>query len=274
MNPIRLGIVIIARDEEDYILNTLRTIQNQTIRPTLTILINDNSKDNTKKLVMESYPEIQIIDYPYTHKSYLGKAELSHVYNLGLIELAKMDLDYTMIVGADHILTLDYVQTLIDEFNKNDNLAIASGTIRDEYSIYPRGSGRLYSDSFLKLIGYRFPFNYGYESYHFYLCEYMGFDTMVLDTLQTETQRTTGSNYKLSNYEDRGKSFKALGYSKLYLKLYTATLNRPQALSVIKGYNDSSVKLYDLNLRKFIANKQRKQLIHPSIIKRALKKFI
>ena len=73
-------------------------------------------------------------------------------------------------LGADHVLSSDYVSTIISKKWKKIILVIASGIIDGEFhkDTSPRGSGRIVRYDFWKKYGLEYPCWYGFESYIVY----------------------------------------------------------------------------------------------------------
>ncbi len=262
MKKINYAVLVIARNEEKIIIPTLQSIINQSLKPVQIIVINDGSTDGTQDKIKHRFPnDVTVIDYPFTHESYLNDPKLSRVLNYGMNELTDSDLDYLLLMGADQVLPVHYSQTLINKMEKDPTLAITSGTIHGEYNTLPRGSGRMYRNSFLKLIGYCFKENYGNEDYHLFKAMQLKFKVFADNSLLT-TARKTGKNYGTNKNINRGRSYRALGYSKLYLTLKIMLKeSRESAREILQGYDDDFVKLYEPELRSFVSSWQKKQLI-------------
>jgi N-acetylglucosaminyltransferase len=101
----RIEVVIAARNEEERIGDTLRSLQKQTLPPTRVIVVNDGSTDATGRIALELGCEV--VELPYHPSSYLGRPELAGVFNAGLRQVST-DAGYLMILGADHALPEDY----------------------------------------------------------------------------------------------------------------------------------------------------------------------
>ncbi len=64
------------------IKKTLEGIRNQTVKPNSIIVVNDNSKDETKKIAM-SYGA-KVINFPYEHKNWVISGELGILFSFGM----------------------------------------------------------------------------------------------------------------------------------------------------------------------------------------------
>jgi hypothetical protein len=193
----------------------------------------------------------------------LGTPVLAGVINRGLARIERGNYDHVMILGADHILPPHYLTAVLDAMAEDRRLALCSGTIEGERSIVPRGSGRVVRADFWQSIGFRYPENYGFETYLVLKAQQLGYNTRVLSNLQTQTQRKTGRNYKKSVYISYGKSLKALGYSKLYsaARIGLISIKNPKGgFYMVKGYLSDDVQAYDPELRSFLSSIQHQRI--------------
>jgi len=270
MNQTKYAVLVIARNEEKTIISTLKAIADQTLKPFKIILVNDGSTDNTGEKVKHRFTNVTVLDYPEKHESYVHNPKLARTFNFGLKELTVLNLDYLLIMGADHVIPSNYAEFLINEMEADPNLAITSGTIRGEFNTLPRGSGRMIRDSFFRSIGYCYIENYGHETYHLFKAMQLGFKVFNYPSL-ISTARPTGANYNATYHKNRGRSFHALGYSKLYMNFLFFFKESRESIADIKGgYADEYVKLYEPELRSFVSSWQKKQLFKLSSIKKIL----
>jgi glycosyltransferase involved in cell wall biosynthesis len=269
-----IGVIIIARNEEDHIKNTLESVIAQTYHPYRIICVDDASIDNTSKII-KSYEQVELLKSTTQHESYLGKKELALIINLGLEELKKdCSVDFISILGADTILPKDYFSNLIERMENDEKIAITSGVISNEYSDVPRGSGRMVRSDFWRKIGSLYPVNYGFEAYLVLKAESMGYTTKTYKDLIILSQRKTGSKYSPKLYQYYGMAMKSLGYTLGYAigKGFLLMLKRPSGgINLIQGYFSKDVTLYDPETRKYVRNLQN-NLPFTFYLKRIMKK--
>ena len=261
----RVAAVIPARNEENFIGRTLAALFNQHTRPNRVIVVNDGSTDKTAEVASAAGAEV--VDMPDRGYNVLGTPVLAGVINRGLARLQERGYgsegDYVLILGADHILPPEYITAVLDAMAKDRMLALCSGTIEGERSIVPRGSGRVVRADFWQSIGFRYPENYGFETYLVLKAQQQGYSVKVLKDLATQTQRKTGRNYKKSVYVSYGKSLKALGYSKIYsaARIGLISVKNPKGgFYMFKGYLSKDIQAYDPELRSFLSNIQHKRI--------------
>jgi len=211
MDKINYDVLIPARDEEENIKKTLEGITNQTIKPNSIIVVNDNSKDKTEKIAI-SYGA-KVINFPYEHKNWVISGELGILFSFGMNFFNK-DNSYFMILGADHILPENYIEEIIKNMEKDD-VDMASGTIENEITESPRGSGRIFTKKAMDCIEWKYQSSWGYETYALFKIQSEGMKASVYP-ITTKTQRPTGTNYNIKKFYHMGFSYKALGYTSFY----------------------------------------------------------
>lgn len=261
----RVAVVIPARNEENFIGKTLNALSNQHNLPNRVIVVNDGSTDRTAEVA--SIAGAEIVDMPDRGYNVHGMPVLARVINQGLARLEEYDFggpsDYVLILGADHILPPHYITAVLDAMTEDKRLVLCSGIIEGERSIVPRGSGRIVRADFWKSIGFRYPENYGFETYIVLKAQQQGHEVKVLKDLTTTTLRKTGKNYKKSVYISYGKSLKALGYSKLYsaARIGLISIKNPKGgFYMLRGYFSKDVQTYDPELRSFLSSIQHQRI--------------
>jgi len=246
--------MIPARNEQTNLYKTLLSLFEQTVKPSQVVLVNDNSIDNTRE-VGQSFG-CNVIDYPFNHKeNWVGSFKLAAILNEGFKALDS-DLDYIMILGADHILPKNYIEKITDRMNVSDSIVIASGMILGEWSTTPRGSGRIIKAHYWKKIGSCYPMNYGYEGYALYKALSLGYEIKYYSDIHTTTQRKTGNTYKPSMSYNYGKAMQALGYTSSYAlgRCFVNTKRKglKHGIAMLKGYRSNHVTPYEKELVDFV----------------------
>jgi len=252
------GVVIPARDEERYIEKTLISLISQTIRPFI-VVVNDGSIDRTREIASR-YADV-IIDLPRHEESWTGKPQLARVFNAGFDILSSMDVDYVMISGAEAIYPPDYIEKITYRMRRDD-VVIASGVAEGEKSkpFSPRGSGRVIEAKWFHSVGFKYPENYGFESYIVFKALSQNRKVAVYPDLKFKLQRKTTITPKKAYYW--GKGMKALNYSILYStgRLILLIPRSPRAaFAMLMGLLSRDVEKYS-DISKFVPYFQRKQI--------------
>ncbi|MCJ7636195.1 MAG: glycosyltransferase family 2 protein [Nitrososphaeraceae archaeon] len=251
----RVATIIPARNEEKFIGETLAALLNQDITDNNIIVVNDGSEDKTKEVV-NSFPNIELINIENRGFDAHGTPNLAKVINQGLEKLLPDVLyDYIMILGSDHILPSNYIRKIVDQMDDNRDIAICSGQIKGEKSKVPRGSGRIVRSDFWKTIGLQYPLKFGFETYLLIKAQQLGYRINVLNDLISLTSRPTRKSYKKETYVSYGKSLRALGYIQLYSagRIGLISLKNPKgAFYMLKGYTSSDIEFYEEDFRSFL----------------------
>jgi len=260
----KVAVIIPALNEEKAIGDSIISLKKQTLSPYRIIVVNDGSTDSTEKIV-KSFKEIEIVNRK-PHESYVGKKELATTFNAGLEKLCDDDkCNFIMILGSDIILPNNYLLKITKEMNKNPNLVISSGVIEGEYSTTPRGAGRVVKYEFWKNLGLAYPVNYGFEGYLILKAKSLGYESEVFNDLTMTTKRKTGQRFDPSLYFYYGLGLKALGYSIPYAlgRILIFGKKTPRGgLKMLQGFLSNYDELYEPELRRFVKQTQRSNLIH------------
>ena len=168
----RYILVTPAKDEEKNLSGLIQSIVKQTIKPILWIVVDDGSRDRTSGIIEEAK---EMHDWIETIR--LGECtwdlgiHLSYVCRTGFDYAIKYCKEHNVwyhyigIIDADVVLSEDYFERLMNEFENNPKLGIASGEVwnivgnemiqnkQNEY--LPLGGARLWSrECFDKTGGY------------------------------------------------------------------------------------------------------------------------
>ena len=160
-----------AKNEERNLPDVADSVLKQTIKPKLWVIVDDGSTDKTsqiinnleseygwiKGLTLKPGPRDQMFHYPIVCKSGFD-------YAIEYCEKKGIDYEFIGLLDADTILEEKYFEKLINEFNKDKNMGIASGGIY--YTIngtiqwdktnekLPHGTGRLWTKECFLNTGY------------------------------------------------------------------------------------------------------------------------
>ncbi|OGJ84548.1 MAG: hypothetical protein A2268_11205 [Candidatus Raymondbacteria bacterium RifOxyA12_full_50_37] len=123
------AVITPVRDEERYITWTLKSMVRQTHLPTLWIIVDDSSTDNTPNLVRKYAAHHAWIQYRQIQRAsprQTGSAEIL-AFNYGLDFLDGVPYDILVKLDADVSISKDYFAELVSRFARNEKLGIASG---------------------------------------------------------------------------------------------------------------------------------------------------
>ena len=165
-------VITPAKDEEDNLPRLIRSMDEQSVRPLLWVIVDDGSQDQTPSIIakaMESRPWLHTFRLPETERywgfkySTVCKEGFDHAVKLA--EEKGLDYSFIGLVDADMVLEKDYFFKLLTKFRENPKLGIASGEL---YSIHkgrellekerhdiPSGGQRLWRRACFEECGYR-----------------------------------------------------------------------------------------------------------------------
>ncbi len=240
-------VIIPARNEKQFLSSTLDALKKQTLVPDRIIVVNDGSTDDTSSIAKKFH--VDVFDLDNRGFRATGQPILANVINKGLENILDDECQYVMILGADHIIPSNYISKIISIMEENNSIVIASGVIKGESQrdTAPRGSGRIVKYDFWKKLGLRYPSWYGFESYIIYKALIESYEIRVVRDAVGWSQRPTG---KTTNYKNYGKAMRALGYHPAYALGRIILLfkhNPKDAIKMILGYFDLSIKKYDIS---------------------------
>ena len=265
----KYGVVIPARNESANIKYTIRSIMSQLIKPELIVVVDDNSEDDTYYVAEKEGAYVMRIkrksNAPITATPYFA-----YIINKGLEILRKQNLDFIMISGADTIYPRKYVYTIIKNMIK-DKVVVASGVALGERTggiLSVRGSGRIINATWFDKIGFKYPLNYGCETWLLLKALSMGMNIAVYYDVVFYLKRKTTMNPRRAYLY--GKAMKSLGYPRFYSigKIFNMFLKgrRKESLYMFIGYKKKS-NIYN-NIEETTKYILTKELLSKSIIKK------
>jgi glycosyltransferase involved in cell wall biosynthesis len=126
LNNIHLVIITPARNEEDYIEHTIKSVISQTFLPKRWVIVSDGSTDNTDSIVKKyaiKYNYIKLLSLPEKReRHFAAKAE---AIKAGIQHLEDIDYHLICIIDADISFDSDYFKFLTDKFKRDDLLGLA-----------------------------------------------------------------------------------------------------------------------------------------------------
>ena len=223
-------IVSPVYNEEKYLKTFINSIIKQTVKPTLFVLVDDNSSDNSSSIIKEYSNQYGWIKYIY-RKSQDKKVQGSKVieaFNFGIKNINLDDFSFIAKIDADLELPDNYFETISASFNKNSKYGIVGGYVKElengnwvpkHYSLtsyHIRGALKSYRKECFKEINGLMPVLGGdgldeMKALHF------GWETQNLD-LSVKHFRPAASDYRplklpfktgFANYKNGGSLFLA-----------------------------------------------------------------
>lgn len=279
-----------CKDEGEYIEETLNSVLSQTIQPSLWVIVDDGSTDNSVEIIheyMDKMPYIKLVQRPKNTKRNVG-AGVIHAFNEGLKHINIDKFDYICKFDVDLKLPKKYFETLITHMDADEFLGTCSGKAYyihsktgekkselcgDEASV---GMTKFYRRECFKQID-GFVAEVGWDGYDCHRARYFGWRALSIDheDLNFIHLRPMGSSQK-SIYKGRirhGKGQYHLGAHPLFFiasSIYRSIKQRPYIIGTvfsIYGYAKAALNKNDKHfggkeITEFIRKYQIRALIH------------
>lgn len=273
-------VITPARNEELHISRLIESVANQSLRPLAHLIISDGSTDRTHEIVRSYMREL----------SYLGLVEKAHddsacfgskatAFNLGWQHTLQLDYQYIANLDADISFEKSYFSTLINIFDKNQNLGLAGGLIYeksgDKYqpqlisSNSVAGPVQCFRRRCLESIGGYVPLTKGgIDTLAEIMARMKGWETQTVRTLCVHAHRPvrTGNATQIGVRFNKGQVQYGMGYHPLY-QLASCLLRIVEkpfligSLATLTGYIWASMGAYPRQIsQELIDYIQREQL--------------
>jgi len=250
------AVLIPSKNGEATIEQTLRSVFSQTVSAREIVVIDDASTDATPR-ILERFPQVTKIRLE--HKLPRDFARVPKLINLGLSRVSE-PCSYVMISGDDSLYPNNYVQLVLEEFKKDSQLYVCSGShtkqkVFDQAS--PHGSGRIIRYSFLKEV-LPFPESIGWESWILFKAQQKGGRIKRIASASYQHLRPYGS----SSVWTFGQSMYELGYPFWFILVRLAKNimtepNKLQQLTMLGGFLEFKLKRKPkLDISDFVGRSQ------------------
>ena len=222
-------IIIPTYNEEESILFCLESVENQSFKDFSCVVVNDNSTDNTSKIVssfIEGKNRFSILERKKNLRSentHSPGAKVIRAFNFGLNSQDLSDFDIICKFDADIIFPTHYLEEINKVYEKNPKVGMASGIVYIEKDgrwqfenlsskNHVRGPIKSYRKScFMEMGGLKEIL--GWDNIDIMLCKMYGFETLTLKNLWVKHLRPTAYKYKNQKAEKLGEYFYNIGLS-------------------------------------------------------------
>jgi glycosyltransferase involved in cell wall biosynthesis len=129
---LRYAVVTPARNEEEYIERTIRSVVSQTAPPMRYVIVSDGSTDKTDEIAQRYADEYDFITFLRPDTSQAGAKNFGskvRAFNAGLKLLS--DVDYNLVgnLDADVSFPPDYFANLLAKFDADPQLGLSGGAV-------------------------------------------------------------------------------------------------------------------------------------------------
>jgi glycosyltransferase involved in cell wall biosynthesis len=129
---LRYVIISPARNEEQFIELTLRSMAAQTLLPVRWVIVSDGSTDRTDAIVSKyaaSYPWIELLRMPERQeRHFAGKV---HAFNAGFDRVKALEFDVVGNLDADVSFEPEHFEFLLRKMQENSELGVAGAPFRE-----------------------------------------------------------------------------------------------------------------------------------------------
>jgi glycosyltransferase involved in cell wall biosynthesis len=125
----RFVIITPCRDEAAHLETTIASVVNQTVRPTVWIIVDDGSQDDTPRILASAqrhHSFIRLVRRPDRGRRAVGSGVIDAFY-AGLATIRLEDFDYVCKLDADLRLSPHYFQRVLERFESDPLLGTFSG---------------------------------------------------------------------------------------------------------------------------------------------------
>ncbi len=229
-------LIIPSYNEEKFIALTLQSIVNQTILPKKVVVVNDNSTDQTAKIIADFSTKHSFISLINTTSQavHLPGSKVINAFNKGL-ETIDNNYDFIVKLDADLILPTNYFETIINHFKSDSKIGMAGGfayieknnnwileNLTDKDHI--RGAFKAYRKECFEQIGGLKP-EMGWDTVDELVSKFYGWKVVTDETLKVKHLKPTGANYNISVRYKQGEAFYSLGYGFFITAIAAAKLS-------------------------------------------------
>lgn len=249
---VKVAAFVVARNEEEHLGDTLDSLHSQTQVIDPIVVVDDGSTDHT--YVIANRKGCRVVMLPYHADSYVGRPELANVFNAGLdCIMAHFIPDFVIQMGADHILSEDYVESIIERMGESVKMASGSTQLAPLEPDTPWGSGRIIDAKlWYDINGMRYPVKWGYESWLVYKFRMLGYEVKRYDDITSFT-RPVRMYPEKANYW--GRCSYALGGAIPFAMVKAISMGM-DGLHYMKGYFTRSEVEKHEDIAKYVRKQQ------------------
>jgi len=275
----RYVVITPARDEEQTIELTIRSMFAQTVPPLRWVIVNDGSSDRTRELVerqLEAKPWIELVDRHDRGFRALGGGVIE-AFEDGRARVRELPWEFVVKLDADLSFGPRYFENLLARFDANPRLGMASGKtflLRGDrkriewcHDDHVRGPAKMYSRACFEAIG-GLVARRGWDMIDETRAQMLGYETRSYVEEELIHHRPIDARQQnvLRSRFEMGKLYHFLGYHWLYHALRCARsaledYPRPLGgLALLAGYAWATLSRAERYEPDYVAFVRRRQL--------------
>jgi glycosyltransferase involved in cell wall biosynthesis len=276
------ALVSPVRDEASTVGCTLASVLAQSVRPVCWVIVDDGSRDATRKICENAAAEHDFIRLVHIEDRGYRKpgAGVVHAFQRGLEEIADMPWEFVGKLDGDVEVPCRYYESLLSAFGAEPRLGIASGACLalrgDGYYLeksaphHTRGPCKMYRRTCLEEIGGLRP-TLGWDGLDGYQARMLGWHTRTLPGLKVLHFRPTLGNrggLRATLRSGRGPYYMRYRLDYLLIRAGVNLIRPPYllgTLGLVLGYLEGHLKgaerLEDPELTRYIRREQKQRLV-------------
>lgn len=281
----RYVIVTPAKDEENYIEYTIKSICKQTVLPLQWLIVDDGSKDRTFEIIRDyarRYDWIKVVRRESIKEKRAPGPKIISAFYFGMENIDYPEYEILVKLDADLTLPEHYFEQVLYEFRKDSNLGICGGicTVRKgEVMVrepigdldHLRGPIKSYRLGCFHQIG-GIKKTVGWDSLDELMAQYYGWKVRVLPQLKVIHHRpTTTETGRLRASYRFGRALYSMRYGPLFSLTSSIKwgLQKPYIVSGLIAYCGyltallgSEKKIIDKEIGKYIRQYRKRKILH------------
>ena len=274
-------IVIPAHNEVDSILLTLESLVNQTLSPKKILVVNDNSTDDTEKLVSvfaSKHANIALVNNQ-SSEEHLPGTKIINAFYKGY-EVLDEDYDVICKFDADLVFPSNYLEVLTNHFKQDQQVGMAAGFCyikkNEEWVIegltnkdHIRGALKAYRKNCFLQIG-MLKRSMGWDTIDELLAQFYDWKIVTDESLHVKHLKPTGLNYAKGSKFLQGEALHKLRFGfplaflsslKLAYKKRSLKLFFNYIIGYIRAVFSKTERLITKEQGKFIRNYRWKKIL-------------
>ena len=284
VNPPRYIVITPARDEEDNIGHTIRSMVGQTRPPALWVIVNDGSADKTAKIIdvaAQEHPWILPV-HRIDHRGFRHQGGGVEAFYDGYAHIPPQPWDFLVNLDADLSFAPDFFERCLEKFADDPKIGIGGGLICQQVdgnlvcespsdpSFHVRGATKIYRHACWVAIGglLRAP---GWDTIDELKANMLGWTTRTFKDVPLKHHRYTGSaDGTWKNYVRFGLANYITGYHPLFmaLKCLKRCGQKPYLVGAVglwwgfcRGYLKRVTRVDDAELIRYVRRQQLNKIV-------------
>lgn len=218
-----IQIIIPVYNEANYLTETLQSFADQTLLPQKIIIVNDNSTDESQKIIDDFTSKYSFFESLQTtsEQKHIPGSKVINAFYKGF-SLVSKDFDFIGKFDADVILPKNYFEATLQLFEKNEKVGIAGGNLyiqnKDQWvfeniskKTKVRGPIKLYRRACFEAID-GLKKSIGWDTVDGLLAQYYGWSIATDTNLKVKHLKPTGKKYHKDAKYKQGEAFYKMRY--------------------------------------------------------------